>query len=46
MKAKVIRKDKHWEIHLYNSLDELVERIYVEELVLPKYKHLKEECHV
>ncbi len=42
MKAKIIKKDNHWEIHLYNSLGELTDRIYVESLEINE----KEECHV
>ncbi len=40
MTTKIIKKDKHWEIHLYNSLGELTERIYVESIEITE----KEEC--
>lgn len=35
MKAKIINRGNHWEIHLYNSSDELIDRIYVTDLELP-----------
>ena len=34
MKAKIIRVKKHWEIHIYNTLDELIDRIHVTALEL------------
>jgi len=45
MKAKIIYKNDHWEIHLYNTLGELIDRIYVTSLELPAITEMKEVAY-
>jgi len=46
MKARIIKKGNHWEIHLYNTLGELIDRVCVIDLELPVQTEMKEGAYV